>query len=271
MQSDPQADLYYQSHGEGFPLLLLHGFTGSSLNWQQVLPALGARHRVLAPDIIGHGRSPAPSELERYRMEAAVKDLLALLDGERIERFDLLGYSMGGRVALHLALAVPERVRLLVLESASPGIDDHAERAARRASDNRLADRIEQEGVEWFSDFWANQALFASQASLPVELRQQIRQQRLSQRAHGLANSLRGMGAGQQESLWPDLPRLSMPSLLIAGALDPKYVTISQNMAAVLPQAQVQIVPAAGHTVHLEQAALYTSIVDGFFAAHERL
>lgn len=271
MQTDPAQSLYYQCQGEGFPLLLLHGFTGSSLNWQHVLPALSAQHRVLVPDLIGHGRSPAPSDYRRYSMEQAVIDLLALLDTQGIGRFDLLGYSMGGRVALHLALAVPERVRLFVLESASPGIDDPAEREARRASDNALADRIEQEGIEWFSDFWGNQTLFASQRRLPAELQNQIRQQRLSQRPHGLANSLRGMGAGQQRSLWPELPRLGMPVLLIAGALDSKYVTISQRMAAVLPHAELQIVPAAGHTVHVEQAALYSQGVDAFFAAHERL
>lgn len=271
MQTDPSQSLYYQIQGEGFPLLLLHGFTGSSHNWQHILPYLSRHHRVLAPDLIGHGRSPVPADYRRYSMEQAVDDLLALLDAQGIERFDLLGYSMGGRVALHLALAAPERVRLLVLESASPGIDDPAEREARRASDNALAERIEREGIEWFSDFWANQSLFASQRSLPAELQQQIRQQRLSQRPQGLANSLRGMGAGQQRSLWPELARLDMPVLLIAGMLDAKYVTISQRMASVLPHAKLRIVPGAGHTVHMEQAALYCQIVNAFFAAHERL
>src|SRR5690606_13664825 len=142
--------LYVRVDGEGSALLLLHGFTGSADSWDEVCPAWTSTHRVIRPDLIGHGRSPAPQGLGRYRMEAAVHELLELLDGLGVHRFRLLGYSMGGRLALHLALAAPTRVERLILESATYGIVDPAERAARRASDNELAEWIEAHGVDAF-------------------------------------------------------------------------------------------------------------------------
>src|SRR5215213_8295518 len=120
--------LNVQQSGTGRPLLLLHGFTGSAATWMPLIGALAPHFRAIAPDLIGHGRSASPLEAERYRMEHCVADLLAVLDTLAVERADVLGYSMGGRVALHLAVAAPDRVGALVLESRSPGIADAAER-----------------------------------------------------------------------------------------------------------------------------------------------
>ncbi len=251
------------------PLVLLHGFTGSAETWTPFLPALTRQSRVIAVDLLGHGRSDAPDDPQRYRMECCVEGLLALLDDLGVAQIDVLGYSMGGRVALHLATAAPERVRALVLESASPGIEDPHERQARAAADAALAERLEREGLEAFVTYWEQQPLFATQARLPEAARAYLRAQRLRQRPLGLANSLRGMGAGRQEPLWDRLGELRMPALIITGALDEKYCAIGRRMAACMPCARLEIVPDAGHAVHLEQPEAFTRLVVAFLSGSE--
>jgi len=257
-------NLWLEQAGEGKPLLLLHGFTGSHSTWEPFVSNLSVKYRLLMPDLVGHGQSDAPADPERYSIERCVDDLLAMLDRLDIGGFDLLGYSMGGRVALHLALAAPERVRRLVLESASPGIDDPAERAARVASDETLAQRIEQEGLEAFIDYWERIPLFASQERLPEATRQRLRAQRLSNPPTGLANSLRGMGAGAMTPVWSRLGELTMPALLMAGELDEKYVGLTRVMAEAIPAASVHIVLNAGHATHLEAPAPFIEAVTAF-------
>jgi 2-succinyl-6-hydroxy-2,4-cyclohexadiene-1-carboxylate synthase len=242
-----------EQSGAGRPLLLLHGFTGSAATWMPLILALSPHFCTIAPDLIGHGRSDSPPDVERYSMERCVADLLALLDVLEIERADVLGYSMGGRVALQLAAAAPERVGALVLESSSPGIANPAERQARVAADRALADVIERDGLAAFVEHWERLPLFASQASLPPDTRAHLHAQRLQNDPLGLANSLRGMGTGNQESLWERLAMLDIPTLLIAGALDSKYCVLAGQMADVLPNARAVIVPRVGHAVHLEQ------------------
>jgi 2-succinyl-6-hydroxy-2,4-cyclohexadiene-1-carboxylate synthase len=253
--------LNVETTGTGPALLLLHGFTGSAATWSRFVPQLAARRRTIAVDLIGHGGSVSPPDPARYRMERCVADLTALLDALVVERADVLGYSMGGRVALHLAAAKPERIRSLILESSSPGIADAAERNTRAAADDALADSIERDGLAGFVDRWERLPLFATQAALPNATREQLRRQRLRNNPRGLANSLRGMGAGRQESLWQRLPTLNTPTLLIAGELDAKYRAITGRMSEILPQAQVKIAPGAGHAVHLEQPEAFLDAV----------
>lgn len=257
-------DLYVERAGAGRPLLLLHGFTGSADEWAGLTPALAGRREVIAVDLLGHGRSAAPDEAARYTMERCVADLLALLDELGVGQAELLGYSMGGRVALQLAAAAPERVGALILESASPGIADPAERAARVASDAALAEQIEARGLGWFADHWAGIPLFASQAGLPAETRAALRERRMRGSARGLANSLRGMGAGSQTSLWAALPGLTMPTQIISGALDAKYVAVGAQAATLMPDASHTIIPRAGHTLHLEAPQAFEQVVVGF-------
>jgi 2-succinyl-6-hydroxy-2,4-cyclohexadiene-1-carboxylate synthase len=256
--------LNVEQAGAGQPLLLLHGFTGSAASWAALIHSLPPDIRAIAPDLIGHGRSDSPPDAGRYRMQRCVADLLALLDALQIERADVLGYSMGGRVALHLAAAAPDRVGALVLESSSPGIAEATERQARVVADQALADSIAREGLAAFVERWERLPLFASQATLPEDTRARLHAQRLLNNPLGLANSLRGMGAGEQEPLWDRLATLNIPTLLIAGELDAKYRALADQMAAMLPSARSVIVPGAGHTVHLEQPQLFAKNVIEF-------
>lgn len=243
--------------GAGPALVLLHGFTGSAANWRAHTALFGAHFQTLAVDLLGHGQSDSPTDPARYRMDACVEDLLAVFNQLKLKRLSLLGYSMGGRVALHFAAAHPERVNALILESASPGLADANEREARKQSDDALADFIEREGLAAFVDRWENLPLFASQARLPEARRAELRSQRLQNNPLGLANSLRGLGVGVQSPLWEALPNLRAPTLLIAGELDSKFTAIARSMAHVFPQPRLAIAPGAGHTVHLECSALF--------------
>src|SRR3990172_7929303 len=178
--------------GDGPCLLLLHGFTGSTETWTPFLDAW-PDFRTIAVDIVGHGRSDSPPDLDRHRMERCALDLVAVLDRLHVRETSILGYSMGGRVALHLALLIPDRLEALVLESASPGLDDPCARADRVRSDAELADAIERAGMEAFVARWETLPLFASQLCLPALVRERLRRQRLGNDPLGLANSLRGM------------------------------------------------------------------------------
>ena len=201
-------------------------------------------------------------------MEETAKDLLALLDHlAPSQRFAVLSYSMGGRVALHLALKARERVHAIVLEGASPGIADAQERKARVQSDSDLAAYIEQEGVEKFVDRWQSLPLFATQSALPESIRQQLRRQRLANSPRGLANSLRGMGAGAMQPLHHQLHKIAAPVLLLVGELDQNYRRLALEMESLLPQAQVAIVPGAGHAVHVEQPTQFETHVLAFLGA----
>ena len=252
--------------GEG--ILLLHGFTGGVSVWREHAPVLARHATVVAVDLIGHGHSDAPGDPARYSMARCVADLLAVLDHLGLARVAVLGYSMGARVALHLAAAAPDRVSALILESGSPGLAAEEERRARRDSDEALAARIERDGVERFVDYWEALPLFATQRQAPPAVQIVQRQQRLSNSATGLANSLRGMGTGAQASLWNCLCELHMPTLLIVGALDDKFGAIGRAMAAALPRARLAIVLDAGHTVHLEQPEEFDRLVTDFLHVH---
>ncbi len=249
--------------GEGPTLLLLHGFSGSAATWAPHVEAWRG-FTTVAVDLLGHGASDCPADPRRYRMERCLEDLVALLDHLDVRRAAVLGYSMGGRVALRLALHAPGRLWALVLESASPGIEDASEREARARSDADLAEDIEREGVEAFGERWQALPLFASQARLPAAVREELRRQRLGNDSRGLAGSLRGMGAGRQEPVLARMGDIRMPVLVIAGALDDKYCGLALRMAAALPCARTEIAPDAGHAVHLERPEAFAGAVRGF-------
>lgn len=234
-------------------VILLHGFSGSSADWADLVPRFRAMGRAtVAIDLVGHGRSDTSGDPARYSMAETVRDLDSILATLNIESADWVGYSMGGRVALHFALAHPERVRSLVLESASAGIEDAGSRARRRQADDALAARIEERGIEWFADYWGMRPLFETQWDLPPEILSSLRARRLSNRPSGLAHSLRGMGQGAHAYLGGRLPSLGRDTLFLAGERDPKYVEVARRASAAVPGSSCVIVPGVGHTVHLE-------------------
>ena len=240
----------FEVSGEGVPLLLLHGFTGSGSAWNEVVGLLGDTWRTVRPDVRGHGGSWRPGA--DCSMDAQVADLVSVLDSLGLQRAVVCGYSMGARLALHFTVVMPGRVAALVMESGSPGILDDSERGARVASDEALAERLEHEGIEAFVDGWMALPLFASQRRLGDARLAELRAARLQQDPAGLAASLRGMGTGSQPSLWGRLHEVRKPVLLLAGQDDEKYAEIAVRMGGLLPDAHVELVQNAGHAVHLE-------------------
>ena len=229
--------------------VVLHGFTGSAAAMAPLTSRLP--EPVVALDLPGHGSGPISDDRADYTMAAAVAGVVSATS--HLERFALVGYSMGGRVALNFALTHPDRVTSLVLIGARPGIDDPTERAERIAADEALADRIESDGIEWFADYWADRPLFASQRHrLTASQRAELRGQRLACHPRGLALSLRGMGAGAVEPVGCRLGELPMPCALIVGVEDTKFAAIAHHMAAAIPRAVVNLIPDAGHAAHLE-------------------
>lgn len=255
---------YYQATGQGEPLLLLHGFSGSSQSWAEHVPILAQHYCVITLDILGHGRTASPADPARYSMDKVAADVTAMLRHSaprNPQSAILLGYSMGGRLALYLAVHYPQLFRALILENASPGLETEAERTARRASDHTLAERIAGDGIAAFVDCWEALPLWASQQQLAPEKRAALRAQRLANNPTGLANSLRGMGTGAQPSLWSHLPQLNLPTLLLAGELDEKFVGINRKMHSLLLNSQLDIMAGAGHTVHLERPYAFQQAV----------
>lgn len=252
------------SIGSGEPLLLLHGFTGSVSQWEPLVASLSSTHQLILVDMLGHGESDAPEHAERYSTAEVVEDLAELLRQLRLDQVHVLGYSMGGRIALSFAVLKKELVRSLILESSSPGLASEAERLTRIQSDQTLADRIEQQGIEWFADYWSKLPLFSSLLQLPQAKQLQLHEARLRNHPFGLAQSLRGIGTGTQPSWWLQLEELVIPVQLIAGELDQKYCLIAEEMHRRLPQSQLAIVSGAGHNVHVEQPHLFDTIIKRF-------
>jgi 2-succinyl-6-hydroxy-2,4-cyclohexadiene-1-carboxylate synthase len=263
--------MWYETYGDPHlrPVLALHGFTGNHSAWEALaVSPLGRAIYLVAPDLYGHGWSSTPEDVGRLRLSRMAADLWALWDALEVGDPVVLGYSMGGRLAIDLALHTPARVPALILESASPGIQDPAEREARRRADEALADRIEQQGVEAFVEYWEHLPLFQSQRRLNPALLEQVHRDRLANTAHGLAQSLRGSGTGAQPSRWEALAELTMPTLLVTGAEDEKYRAIHQQMARLLPAAQTVVLDGAGHTPHLEQPDAFVETLGAFLRAN---
>jgi len=258
--------LEVRSGGQGMPLLLLHGFTGRGASWGPHLRAFQRSHRTIVVDLLGHGRSDAPADPARFAVERQADDLAALLGAVGAPVADVLGYSMGARIALALALDHPAVVRRLVLESPSAGIADPAERDRRRAADEALAETIERDGVAAFVEHWEGQPLFASHATLPVAAREGLRRQRLGHMPAGLANALRGGGQGAMTPLQRRLGEVRAPTLVVVGSLDPVGRERAAAVAGGIPGARLEVIEGAGHTPHLERPAAFRRLVTVFLA-----
>lgn len=243
--------LHAERRGTGPDVVLVHGFTQTGASWSPIVDRLGSRLRSTVVDAPGHGGSRA---VHADLWEGA--DQLVRTGG----RAAYVGYSMGGRLCLHAALSHPELVERLVLIGATAGIEDPGERAARRAHDEALAQRLEVEGLPAFVDWWLTQPLFAT---LPAAA--SGREERLANSVDGLASSLRLAGTGSQDPLWDRLGSIEMPVLVIAGALDRRYAAVGERLVATIgTNAELALVPGAGHACHLEQPDALCALIERF-------
>jgi 2-succinyl-6-hydroxy-2,4-cyclohexadiene-1-carboxylate synthase len=247
------------------PVLFLHGFLGCGGDWADTVAGLEAEYRCLVVDLPGHGRSPAGDAPEDYSMPRTAERLVELMRKLEARPWSVVGYSMGGRLALYLALARPEMVRQAVLESASPGLADAGDRATRRAADERWARTLESEPMDVFLRRWYAQEVFGSLRDRPDRLERLIVARRRNDPA-GLARSLRGMGLGSQPSCWERLPECAAPVDLIVGEYDAKFRAVAAEMAARSPRCRVHIAAGCGHNVHFEDPDRYTRLLKGILS-----
>jgi 2-succinyl-6-hydroxy-2,4-cyclohexadiene-1-carboxylate synthase len=237
-------------------VVLVHGFTQTLASWGRVGERLVRGREVVRVDLPGHGGSGGV----RVGFEQA-----AGLVGAAGGGGTYVGYSLGGRLCLRLALDRPDLVERLVLVGASPGIADPVARAERRAADEALAGEVERDGVAAFLDRWLAGPLFAT---LPAGAAG--RAERLANTPEGLAYALRRLGTGVQEPLWDRLAGLRPPTLLLAGERDAKFAALAHQMANAIGQAaRVAVVPGAGHAAHLERPAATAALLEAFLAAAE--
>jgi 2-succinyl-6-hydroxy-2,4-cyclohexadiene-1-carboxylate synthase len=238
--------LNVEVRGSGPPIVVLHGFTQTGRLWGRFGEHMAGSHTVVAPDLPGHGGSdsvradlPKTADLVAEAVRTTLGD----------EPFDLLGYSLGARVALHVATEAKLPVSHAVFIGVTAGIEDPAERDRRRQSDESIADELESSGdVGRFLDAWLHGPLFNR---LPPAAA--ARDERLRNSAPGLASSLRLCGAGTQAPLWDRLRTLGCPALALAGSDDIRFAAHALRVARLAPHAVASLVPGGGHAVHLSQ------------------
>jgi 2-succinyl-6-hydroxy-2,4-cyclohexadiene-1-carboxylate synthase len=247
--------LHAETSGRGPRLVLVHGFTQNRNCWGPLAADLERDHEVVRVDAPGHGRSAG--------VRADLGEGARLL-AERGGPATYVGYSMGGRFVLRLAVDRPEVVRGVVVVGATAGLDDPQARAERSARDRELADGLERDGLDAFLDRWLAQPLFAG---LPEPMR--FLDERRDNTASGLADSLRRAGTGRQEPLWDRLAAVAAPVLAVAGQADAKFTAEARRLvAAVGAPAELALVPGAGHAAHLERPAEFLGALRPWLARH---
>lgn len=252
---------WVEDDGEGPVLLLIHGFTGSTRTFDEMVHYFSESFRFIKIDLPGHANT---GPIGIISIEECCRDLREILKQMNTGPVNILGYSLGGRTALSFAILHPDWVDNLILESASPGLATTEEQLARQAKDAGLAKKVQAEGVEAFVDFWENISLFETQKNLSSDVKGKLRDERLNQVAEGLAQSLLGMGTGKQPSWWNQLHEVTCPVLLITGEKDSKFHEINKKMDRQLSQSRWRVVESAGHTVHIEKPKIFAKIVVDF-------
>jgi 2-succinyl-6-hydroxy-2,4-cyclohexadiene-1-carboxylate synthase len=250
------------------PVVFLHGFTGSTESMRGAVAELCEVRETLSIDLVGHGCSDAPEDLDLYSIESCSDQIAKVIDEQNLDRPHLLGYSMGGRAALAFCIFHPELASSALVVGANAGLADANARRERIRSDEALADRNLEFGVEEFVEDWMANPLFASQARLGPAALETARLQRMKNRPEGLARSLRGMGTGAMPPL--ALSEIKVPLCFVAGAEDEKFAGLARAYASQLPGAACEIVPGAGHAVHLEAPEMFGQIARQFFSQVEQ-
>ena len=245
--------LHFTNVGSGPAVTFLHGFTQTGHTWLPVLEKLGIDVEATLIDAPGHG--------DNIDGKQSLNESAAEIAG-MMPKGVLIGYSMGARLALHVALSSPEKVKKLVLISGTAGMESETERTARRTSDALLASRIVEIGVPAFIDEWLALPMFAGLTAAIANI-----PERLRNTAQGLADSLVHAGTGTQIPMWESLVNLEMPVLLLAGEQDEKFTAQATRMNGLIPNSELHIVANAGHTVHLEQPDVFASIVRDFITS----
>ena len=257
--------LNVERYGSGArSIIAIHGFMGSAATWNSFIEAAGNEYSIICPELPGHGKSDSPEDPKLYDMKHTVQAMAEIADRMNVSKAHWLGYSLGGRIAIAMAVSLKGRALSLTVESASAGIESLQERKERVVSDEALADKMEKGSIQEFVNYWESQPVFGSQARLPREIQEKLHAERLDNNVRGLANSLRGIGLGAQPPLHKKLSELDFPCLFVAGEEDIKFSNLASRMQNSMPRSQLFLCPKSGHNVHVEQPEMFNRAVMRF-------
>lgn len=245
-------------------IMFLHGFAGCSDDWEDVIDLIPQSMQLIAIDLIGYGRSSAVNDLKYFSQNFQVRILKEIIDYLKLKSVILVGYSMGGRLALSFAIKHMGAIRGLVLESSTAGIQNKNEKDVRKKNDNELADYIENHSIKEFVKKWMSQEIFSTQENLSPNRYEKIKIKKLLLNKEMLACSLRGFGTGQMKSLWNNLSYIECPVLLITGEYDKKFCEINSRMNKLIPDSTHCIVKNSGHNIHLENPEEFVNLLMKF-------
>jgi 2-succinyl-6-hydroxy-2,4-cyclohexadiene-1-carboxylate synthase len=265
MTHSKQLQLHYQTSGnpEDLPVLFLHGFMGSGNDWNEVIQFLSPQYYCLAVDLPGHGETGLDENTD-YSFEKTAIAVIQLIKQSDIKKCLLVGYSMGGRLALFLTLRYPQFFSKTVLESASPGLRTQQEREDRRIHDSQISEELKRGSFKSFLKKWYGQQVF--QGLTKDKNFNRLISDRLQNDPKTLAQSLLFLGTGAQPSLWEELPQNNNPLLLLVGGNDTKFQSIADEMAKSNGLAQTKIIEGCGHNIHVQKSELFAQYIREFFA-----
>ncbi len=249
-----------ESQSTTIPILALHGFTGSGLDFECFVEDTADQFTWWLPDLMGHGDSPVTENIDDYTISAHIRHLDEIAESIACP-FVLLGYSMGGRLALSYALERPELINHLILVGTTPGIENPDERKSRQQSDEALANSIITGGVKSFLKTWHKQPIIKTQENIPDFLRTNMMKRRRQNNPLGLANTLRAMGTGVMQPLWNRLTEIKCPVTLITGEMDNKFCNIAKQMKKQAPAMTHEIIPNAGHAAIWENIDSFVNLM----------
>lgn len=245
-------------------IILLHGFSNSLNEWEFLNGKIIKDFPVFAVDLIGHGKSPVPTDISNYKNDTINNQLNQLFDRLNLTEIILCGYSMGGRAAINYAVNFPGRIKSLILESTTAGISDPNDRQKRILHDSKLAENILSNGINWFADEWLKNPLFEQIKNGDPKKFNRLRKLKLANNKLGLANSLIGFGTGAMPDFWSELKNIEIPCLLISGEKDIKFTEIAKKMNLILKNSVHEIINDAGHNTHLEMPDIFISLVNRY-------
>ncbi len=245
-------------------LFLLHGFTGSSADWENVAFLFDSKFNVYAIDLIGHGKSESPGDISLYSAESQTKQIKLVIERLKGEKNILLGYSMGGRLSLAFALEYLELINGLIMESSSAGISNEQEREKRRETDLQLADMILNKPIQDFITSWMDQELFGTLKRFSNSKIEQIKKEKYKNNRTGISNSLRAFSTGVMPYYGNKLKSLNIPVLLLSGQLDSKYTKINSSLQKQFSKAKHSVIKTSGHNTHLEEPQNFIRVVNKF-------
>nr|VFK43483.1 MAG: 2-succinyl-6-hydroxy-2,4-cyclohexadiene-1-carboxylate synthase [Candidatus Kentron sp. TC] len=246
-------------------MVWLHGFLGAGRDWLPIVERLPGYYHVML-DLPGHGGSARCQSDGVFSFHGTARAIMATLEYLRLDKTIFIGYSLGARLALYVALRFSPRIRGLVMEGGSPGLEDETERRERLRGERGVRDALQSQPMAEFLDAWYDQPLFHSLKNHPDLLRR-LRASRADNRVPGLCRAHEGLSVATQPNLWPELSRLSVPSLLIVGEQDDKYGGIARMIRARAAHIQVATVPGCGHNTHLEDPETFARLLLGWLTA----